>query len=285
MASYLIADSGSTKTDWCLLRKGKKNVYFKTEGINPYLQSREHIQNTLENELPWNKAIYPLDAIYYFGAGASTKEKQAFLANILKQHFSTKKAEVQGDMMAAAKALCGKQKGIVCILGTGSAACYYDGQKIKKQLPSLGYIAGDEGSGNYMGKKILQHYAYDVFDSTLKTCFEKYFGSNISLIINKLYHESFPNRYLATFVQLLKDNRGHYIVENIIEDCLSDFLQYHVLQYPESRKTPVFFSGSIAYEFADTLTLLCKQYELKIGKIEKSPIGNLIKYYKNLIKE
>ena len=283
MASYLIADSGSTKTDWCLLRKGKKPVRFSTQGINPYMQSKEAIQEMLAAELPWDNDKYQADILHYYGAGAANPEKQVFLVKLLKQHFHIKKTEVQGDIMAAAKALCGSNKGIVCILGTGSASCYYNGKAVKDQRPSLGYIAGDEGGGNYMGKRILQYYAYGTFDAELRMAFEMRFGDDIRQIINKLYHEPNPNRYLASFVTLLKENRGHYMVENIIEDCLNDFFHTSILKHRNSWNLPLYFSGSVAYEFKDVLQNLCGQYELEIGKVEKSPMEGMIRYYKELV--
>ena len=284
MASYLVADSGSTKTDWCLLKKGKKPVRFSTAGINPYLQSKEAIVAMLQKELPWDNNKYKADQLSYFGAGAANPEKQVFLCDILIAHFGIKKTEVQGDMMAAARALCGVKPGVVCILGTGSASCYYNGKKIKEQRPSLGYIAGDEGGGNYMGKRILQYYAYGTFDSELKMGFEMRFGNDIRQIINTLYHQPNPNRYLASFVTLLKENRGHYMVENIIEDCLNDFFHTSILKHRNTWNLPLYFSGSVAYEFRDILESLCGQYELEIGDVIKSPMDGLIKYYKGLMK-
>jgi N-acetylglucosamine kinase-like BadF-type ATPase len=283
MASFLIADSGSTKTDWCLLRKGKKPVRFSTQGINPYLQGRDAILAMLKKELPWNNEKYKADSINYFGAGAANPEKQVFLKEILTTHFGIKKVDVQGDIVAAARALCGTKKGIVCILGTGSASCFYNGKTIKEQRPSLGYIAGDEGGGNYMGKRILQYYAYGTFDAELKAHFEMRFGDDVRHIINKLYHEPNPNRYLASFVTLLKENRGHYMVENIIEDCLNEFFHSSILKHRHSWNMPLYFSGSVAYEFRDVLENLCAQYELQIGKVIKSPMDGLIQYYKELV--
>ena len=283
MASYLIADSGSTKTDWCLLKKGKKPVRFSTQGINPYLQTKEAITEMLKKELPWDNDKYKADRFSYFGAGAANPEKQVFLEAILTDHFGIKKTEVAGDMVAAARALCGDKKGIVCILGTGSASCYYNGKKIKEQRPSLGYIAGDEGGGNYMGKRILQYYAYGTFDAELKAGFEMRFGNDIREIINTLYHQPNPNRYLASFVTLLKDNRGHYMVENIVEDCLNDFFHTSILKHRNSWNLPLYFSGSVAFEFRDVLQNLCAQYELEIGDVIKSPMDGLIKYYKTLL--
>jgi glucosamine kinase len=283
MSSFLIADSGSTKTDWCLLRTGKRPVRFSTQGINPYLQSKDAIKQMLLAELPWDNTKYKADHMAYFGAGAANPEKQLFLHDILKSHFGIKKVEVQGDMMAAARALCGKEKGVVCILGTGSASCYYNGKMIKDQSPSLGYIAGDEGGGNYMGKRILQYYAYGTFDDELRMSFEMRFGDDMKKIINTLYHQPNPNRYLASFVTLLKENRGHYMVENIIEDCLNDFFHTSILKHRNTWNLPLYFSGSVAFEFKDLLGSLCQQYELEIGQVIKSPMDGLIKYYKAML--
>ena len=283
MPSFLVADSGSTKTDWCLLRKGKKPVRFFTQGINPYLQGEAVIREMLANELPWDNGKYKATQLAYFGAGARNAEKQVFLHRILSDHFGIASVEVNPDMLAAARALCGAEKGIVCILGTGSGSCYYNGSVIEDEKPSLGYIAGDEGGGNYMGKRILQYYAYDTFDAELKMGFEMRFGSDIRTIINTLYHQPNPNRYLASFVSLLKDNRGHYMVENIIEDCLNDFFHTSVLKHRNTWNLPLYFSGSVAFEFKDVLESLCHQYELEIGNVIKSPMDGLIAYYNSLL--
>lgn len=278
--SFLVVDSGSTKTDWCLLRKNKKPVHFTTPGINPFLQSPESIAIMLSDELPTEKLDAKPEAIFYYGAGAASKPKQVLMQDILKKHFSVKNISVQSDMMAAAHSLCGDKKGIVCILGTGSSSCYYDGEKIRERQPSLGYIAGDEGSGNHMGKRVLQYYSYGTFDQQLMMDFEMRFGADISEIISKLYHQPYPNRFLATFVALLKENRGHYMVENIIEDCLNDFFQCNILKYRQSWKKPLFFSGSVAYLFSDVIKNLCDQYELEAGDIIQSPMEGLLSYYK-----
>jgi N-acetylglucosamine kinase-like BadF-type ATPase len=279
----LLVESGSTKTDWCLLTKGKETVYFKTSGINPYLQEPDEISSLLNKELTLNANEYQIDKISYYGAGAGNKIKQQELASILKNHFRVENIEVQCDMLAAARSMCGSSEGIVCILGTGSNSCCYDGKQITEKQVSLGYIAGDEGSGNYMGKRVLQYYAYHTFDEELQMAFEQHFGKDMSGIVNRLYHEPFPNRYLATFVQLLKENRGHYMVENIIEDSLNEFFYHHILKYRKSLSMPVYFAGSVACEFEDVILTLCQQYELQLGKIEKSPIQGLIKFHQELL--
>ncbi len=280
MPSILVVESGSTKTDWCLLAKGKKALHFSTAGINPHLQTKENILQLLQTELRWNKKKHHADKIVYYGAGAGSTAKQKLIAGVLKKHFGIDKIEVNGDMMAAARALCGTNKGMVSILGTGSNCCYYNGNKIAEQKPSLGFIAGDEGSGNYIGKRVLQYYAYNTFDAELKLAFEQLFGNDVQAIINKLYAEPFPNRYLAGFVKLLIDTRGHYMTENIIEDCLNDFFHHHILKYRNSWKLPLYFTGSVAYEFRDVIENLCNQYELELGTIAKSPMDGLMAYHK-----
>lgn len=279
MSSLLLVESGSTKTDWCFIQKGKKNTFFKTAGINPNLQKSEDIVSILDNELKWNKKIQP-GAVIYYGAGTGNEIKRKELKHILTKYFATKNVDVNTDLMAAAKALCGNTAGIVCILGTGSNSCYYNGKTIKDRKPSLGYIAGDEGSGNYMGKRVLQYYAYNTFDTELTLSFEQHFGNDINKIIYQLYHEPFPNRYLAGFTRVLMENRGHFMVENIVEDCLNDFFHSHILKYRQSWKLPINFTGTIAYRFRDVIEYLCDQYELEYGRILQSPIESLVQYHK-----
>ena len=278
--SLLLAESGSTKTDWCLLRPDSRVVRFKTAGINPYLQTPQAISHMLSEELSWNKSKYQADAITFYGAGAGNTANQKIVQDALQHFFGVEKIGVQSDMMAAAHALCGDDKGVVCILGTGSNSCYYDGKKITQQRASLGYVAGDEGSGNYMGKRVLQYYAYHTFDDQLHAHFEMLYGSDLNKMLHHIYREPFPNRYLAGFVQLLADNRGHFMVENIVEDCLDDFFHHHILKYRESWKGPIHFTGSVAWLFKDVIENLCHQYELELGTIAQSPMEGLIRYHK-----
>lgn len=280
MSTVLLVESGSTKTDWCLLKKSGKPLHTQTSGINPHLQSGEAIAGLLKNELDAKYTRLHIDSIVYYGAGAGSDLKQKELSSILGKFFNVKKIEVASDMLAAARALCADKKGIVSILGTGSNSCYYNGKKITEQQPSLGFIAGDEGSGNHIGKRILQYYAYRTFDTELMLAFEQLYGTDIKAIVHKLYNEPFPNRYLAAFVQLAAQYRGHYMIENILEDCINDFFRHHILKYRQSWKLPLYFAGSVAYEFSDVIEALCQQYELELGTVVKSPMDGLIMYHK-----
>lgn len=276
MPTKLIAESGSTKTDWVVMKKGKVQHQFKTEGINPYLQSSADIIARLEADCKLDTKI---DEVYFYGAGVHSKTNKQIVATALASFFEAKKVEVESDMLAAARGLSKDKKGMICILGTGCNACFYDGKKIKDQLPSLGYIAGDEGSGNHMGKRILQYYAYNTFDIELKMYFEEHFGNDMVQIIDRMYKQPFPNRYLAGFVALLVANRGHFMVENIIEDSFNDFFHQHLFKYRQSWKSPIYFTGSIAFLFADVLENLCAQYEFELGRIIQNPLEGLIEYH------
>ena len=282
MPSLLLAESGSTKTDWRLLKAGKVIAQYKTGGINPYLQSEADLKTLLATELPADLTLPKSGSIAFYGAGLSAPEKQAALSSILSAHFGIKAVEVGSDMLGAARGLCGSEKGVVCILGTGSNSCYYDGNAIADQHASLGYIAGDEGSGNYLGKRVLQYYAYKTFDETLMAYFEAEWGSDLPNILSNLYQKPFPNRYLAGFVKLLIDNRGHYMVENILEDVFTEFLRIHIFKYRQSWQGPVHFAGSVAAQFRDVLSEVCEYAEVEVGEVIAHPIDALVKYHTQL---
>ena len=165
-------------------------------------------------------------------------------------------------------------------MGTGSNSCFFNGKKIVKNSPGLGYVLGDEGSGAYLGKKVLQYYLYQTFDEDLLSRFEKQFNTNKTEILDAVYKKPLANRYLATFNNFLVDNRGHYMVENIIEDALNDFFFTHLPKYTESWTLPINFVGSVAHGYKDVLKELCNVYELELGIILKKPMEGLINFHK-----
>lgn len=276
MSQLLIADGGSTKTHWCLLSGKEATRCFNTGGINPYLQSDQEILALLEDEM--SDVAIKATEICFYGAGAGHPSQQEKLAGVLKKFFDAP-VTVAGDMLGAARALCQQEGGVVGILGTGSNACFYDGEKIAAQQISLGYLAGDEGSGNQLGRRVFQYYAYNTFDEELKAAFETLYGTDVPAMLRQLYQQPFPNRMLAGFVPLLAQNRGHYMVENILEDCFHDFFRQHILKLRESWKYPIHFCGSVAFEFKDVLLDLCQQFELTPGDVIKDPMAGLMQYH------
>jgi N-acetylglucosamine kinase-like BadF-type ATPase len=188
---------------------------------------------------------------------------------------------VHTDLMGAARAVCGNEKGIACILGTGSNSCYYNGKNIVKNSPGIGYVLGDEASGAYLGKKVVQYYLYSTFDEDLRARFDAKFVTTASEILDNVYKKPLPNRYLASFALFLAENRGHYMIENIIEDGLNDFFFQHLCKYNEIWKYPVHFVGSVAWGFKDVLAQLCHSYEFELGTVLKNPMEGLVKYHKS----
>ncbi|HVZ24677.1 MAG TPA: hypothetical protein VG842_01395, partial [Sediminibacterium sp.] len=278
MPGLLIADSGATKCEWRLM-SGEKQITVITQGISPYFLKTPDIISLLQQELLPRLKKASISEIHFYGTGLSNPHNVTMVRKALKQVFPGADIEVQTDLLAAARALCGREKGIACILGTGSNSCYYNGKRIVKNSPGIGYILGDEGSGAYLGKKVVQYYLYKTFDEELTARFEKKFQASPVEILDHVYKQPLANRYLASFAIFLAENRGHYMIENIIEDGLNDFFFAHLYKYRESWTTPIHFIGSIAFGFRDVLKELCHTYELELGKVIKTPMKGLLAYH------
>ncbi len=278
MAIKLIADSGATKCEWCLVNNGKKKTII-TQGISPYFLNAVQILALLEIELLPKIKNINIEEVHYYGTGLSNPNNVKTMKSCLKKLFPTAIINAEHDLLAAARALCGKEKGIACILGTGSNSCYYNGKKILKNSPGLGYILGDEGSGAYLGKKVIQYYLYNTFDEDLMGRFNKRFNVTKDQILNSVYKEPLANRYLANYTIFLAENRDHFMIENIIEDGLNDFFFNHLYKYTETWTQPLHFVGSVAFGFKDVLKDLCNSYELELGKVLQKPMQGLIEYH------
>lgn len=280
MPVQLIADSGATKCEWCLVNNGEKKTFFTT-GISPYFLDKNQIVELLQKKLLPQLEKAEVNELFFYGTGLGNLNNISIINEALKELFPSAKVEAETDLMAAARALCGNEKGMVCILGTGSNSCYFDGKRLIKNTPSLGFILGDEGSGADLGKRVLQHYLNNIFDDDLKARFDALFVTNQMEILENIYKKPFPNRYLAGFAKFLSENRGHFMVENILEDCLNDFFLNQLCKYSESLTLPVNFTGSIAFSFKDVLQELCDRYGCKLGLVLKNPMQGLVKYHNN----
>jgi glucosamine kinase len=274
----LIADSGATKAEWCLVNGGKTKTIF-TQGISPYFLNTAQITELLKKELIPGLKNIAINEVFYYGTGCANTENAKSVKKAIQKVISGARVTVTHDLMAAARALCGRKKGIACILGTGSNSCYYDGKKITKNSPGLGYVLGDEGSGAYLGKKVIQYYLYGTFDDELRGRFDLTYTTNKAEILENVYKKPLPNRYLAGFARFLAENRGHYMIENIIEDGINDFFFTHLCKYNEAWKYPISFAGGVAFGFKDVLQELCNSYEFELGKIMKNPMEGLLEYH------
>jgi len=278
MPAILIADSGSTKCEWCLLENGKKKTVL-TPAMSPYFVSGEEMIQILNKQLMPKIKNTKVDALYFYGTGLGNPANVAIMKKVFKQLFPKTKTEINTDLLGIARASCGKNKGIACILGTGSNACYYNGKKIVNISPGLGYVLGDEGSGAYLGKKVIQYFLYKTFDEDLMNRFQKKYGETHASILENVYKKPLANRYLANFALFLAENRGHFMIENIIEDGLNDFFFTHLYKFKESWTQPIHFVGSVGFGFRDVLKELCNSYELELGKVLKTPMPGLVAYH------
>ena len=280
MSTYLIADSGATNCQWTLVQN-KKRQSVRTIGISPYFLSTESMIEILQKAFAKKIKSEQIEAVYFYGTGLSNPSNVTSLKKALKAVFPKAKLDIQTDLVAAARATCQQQKGIACIIGTGSNTGFYNGKKITKNSPGLGYVLGDEGSGAYLGKKVLQYFLYQTFDEELMLSFQKKYNLNKSDILNKIYREPLPNRYLASFATFLSEHRGHYMIENIIEDGINDFFYTHLNKLNESWLHPIHFVGSVAFAFKDVIKQLALVYEMELGTIIKSPMQGLIEYHQS----
>jgi N-acetylglucosamine kinase-like BadF-type ATPase len=276
--NILIADSGATKAEWSLVGGGKTKT-ISTQGISPYFLDTKQISELLQKELMPKLKGQRIDEVYYYGTGCANPANARSVAKAIKTQLPHASIDVTHDLLAAARALCGHEKGIACILGTGSNSCFYNGKKMVKNSPGLGYVLGDEGSGAYLGKKVLQYYLYGTFDDELRGRFDLTYMTNTTEILENVYKKPLPNRYLAGFAKFLAENRGHFMIENIIEDGLNDFFFNHLCKYREIWQMPVNFVGGVAYGFRDVLQELCNAYEFQLGTVLKKPMSGLIEYH------
>jgi N-acetylglucosamine kinase-like BadF-type ATPase len=275
----LIADSGATKTEWRLVGKGSFKSFF-TVGLSPYHMNRVQIRETLLKAFPKSLLKKEIGSIHYYGTGCKTNANANIVKKALEDLFPDAAVHVTHDLMGAAIATSGNKPGIACILGTGSNSCTFNGKKILLNSPGLGYILGDEGSGAYLGRKVVQHFLYGTFDAPLMKSFKDHFKTDKNEILQKVYKEPFANRYLASFTVFLSMHRGHFIIENIIEDGLRDFFEQHLGSYPQRFTFPIHFVGSIAFYFKDKIAELCHDFGFKLGVVIKQPMDGLVAYHK-----
>lgn len=280
MKYYLIADSGSTKTDWVLLSPKGIEKQVKTIGFNPYFQTKDVIVAEL------SKALFPfikddlahIEKIIYYGAGCSNTDNCYLLESSIRSVFKVENISVNHDLLAAARALCGNERGIACILGTGSNSCLYNGQEVVENIPSVGYLFGDHGSGACIGKQLIQDYFNETLPADLTKSFEEH-GYTREVILDNLYKRSMPSRYLASTSLFLGKNRGHQYVEQLLTDCFTSFFQYQISKYTNAKSLKVHFVGSIAHYYQDILKSVATSEGYWMGNIIQSPVEGLIAYH------
>ena len=274
--SILIVDAGSTKTDWIALENGTVTHHVTTRGFNPNYADPKALPEILK-ELPADLPV--MEAVYYYGSGCGTEANQNMVRCCLKASFKKAEIHVTHDLMAVCHAVLGHDKGIACILGTGANSCLYDGNDITERAVSLGYLLGDEGSGCYIGRKLVRAYFYDLMPLELKLSFHLAYHLEINEFIKRVYHEPEASKYLAGFTKFAGEHLAHPYIQKLIKDSFSDFIQAFVLRYTDCRSLTVNFVGSVAFAFQDLLRESLEAEGLILGKVMQSPAEGLIQMY------
>lgn len=275
-----IVDSGSTKSDWIILDDFKK-VFLKTEtiGFNPNFISRELIVPEIQSNTSLATVKNSIKKIYFYGSGCGVQQNCDTIIEELGRVFTQAEIIVKEDLTAAAYAAYRGKPAIVCILGTGSNSCYFDGENIRIQLPSLGFLVGDEGSGSAIGKQLVRRFFMQKLPEDLSVEFEKTYNLTVEETLKNMYHTTRPNAFLADFNKFVVERKDHPYFQKMVFEEMLNFFDYQVLPYKESNDAEVNFIGSIAYYYEDIVRSAAAELNLEVGQIVQKPIESLVDYH------
>ena len=278
----VVADMGSTKTDWSFVDTDKNIVKVSTKGFNPYFYSTEEIIVLLKSE--FSKQTFNLNEItnvYFYGSGCSSKDKQRIVKNALLPFFPKAELFISHELLASARAVCGKNKGIACILGTGANTCLFDGENIIANNPSLGFLLGDEGSGGDLGRELIKYYQYGELPKEIEEKFELQYNMNRQKLLDEVYSTKHPNAYCAAYSTFVNENKSNPVIKQMIEERMEEFFKRHVSKYEGHQNIPIHFVGSIAHYFEENLKTVAQKFGCSVGVIVKNPVNLLIAYHTN----
>lgn len=283
----LIADSGSTKVHWCLMAANGHTAEFITDGINPLFQTSDAMRNSICNQLLPQMASMlwagTVSHVFFYGAGC-TPEKSPFVEKAIESVFKKAKVFVASDMLGATRGLLGHEKGVACILGTGSNSCLYDGEQIIKNVPSLGFILGDEGSAATLGKRLVSDLLKNQLGDDLKERFLSQYAINQADVIEHVYRQPFPNRWLANLARFCAENIDDPRIHDLVYDHFAQFVKRNISQYytteEQKQSMPVGFVGSIAFYYRPVLEQVMNDYGFRVGQILQDPIPGLVEYHR-----
>ncbi|RYF22108.1 MAG: N-acetylglucosamine kinase [Flavobacteriales bacterium] len=273
----LVADSGSSKTDWMAYKDGE-TLTFNTQGINPYFTNANDVGRIIAKNKDLAAYANEVKEIYFFGAGCSSPDKHEIISNGLSSIFTKAYISIDHDLIGSAYATCGNKKGLSCILGTGSNICFYDGENVHDGKYGLGYVLGDEGSGSYFGKKVLTAYLYGTMPAELRELFAKQFEVDKETVISNVYQKPFPNSYLASFSRFLYGQKAHPFVQKMLKEGFQEFIDTNVKDYKSYKTLESNFVGSIAFYYQDELKATFAENGIKVGKILQKPITGIFDF-------
>ena len=275
----LIAESGSTKTDWVLIDESNKKHYFKTIGFNPFFHTSDFIISTIslnKDLIAFSKAITKL---YFYGAGCSSEKMNNVVLSALKSLFPNAYSTVDHDLKACALATYEGVPSISCILGTGSNSCFFDGKTIREEVPAIAYVLGDEGSGAFYGKQLLKDYLYNRLPIEIKNDLETKWEISKDKIFDNVYMKPHANVYLASFMKFISTFKDHPYVITMVKEGMDEFVKTHVCCYPESKNVKTHFIGSISKIYEKELKYAADKNGIILGNIIRKPVENLVDYH------
>lgn len=275
----LIADSGGSKIDWRILSEDGKIDQAKGPGFNPYYQPPSDLQKSIEENLLMRLSGH-VNQVFYYGTGVSSPENVAIVSGILTNYFEGASVEINLDLLGAARSLCGEEEGIACILGTGSNSCSYDGREITKNIASLGWILGDEGSGAYMGKQIVHDYIRKEMPEKLAEQFKARFPLNREEILSKIYQQSRPAAFLGGFTRFIFQHINEPYCYQMVYNGFKSFFEKNVIPYDNYRNLKVHFTGGVAFYFSNILRQVATDMGISVKNISETPIAGLTLFHK-----
>lgn len=276
---HIIADSGSSKTEWVLCQNDKIITRFETIGFNPYYYTSDVLQNIVDTQLFPSVVGLEITQIYFYGSGCSSEQNQKVIIDALKPGFRNTSIHIFHDLLGATRSLFGKSEGIGGILGTGSNSGLYDGQTVTHNVPSLGYFFGDDGSGSNLGKRLINDYLKDEIPIEIKKEFDHQFNYSFDFILSQIYAEGNPVKFFASLSHFIHEHIKEKYFKNLVSKAFTDFFSLNICKYPNYKTMPLKFIGSIAFVYADILKDVANSFDCEIIAIEKAPMDGLIKYH------
>lgn len=275
----IIVDSGSSKADWRVVEGHQDVLSVSTKGFNPVFHSDEVIYQEVANAFEPQIAVNDVQQIYFYCAGCWDLKRKGVIKKALDRVFPQANIEIEHDLLGAARAACGHEPGITCILGTGSNSCLYDGTDVIDNITNLGFLLGDEGSGTFLGKALIRAYFYREMPRDLLEEFEAFTPGGKSSILDKVYGKETPNVYLASFVPFFSKHRNHPLIAKILYESFAIFIDRHVRKYQNHNNLPIHFIGSVAYHFQNILKIVLEERSMQAGTFIQKPIDNLVAFH------
>lgn len=275
----IIVDSGSTKADWQVINTDGSRELHTTMGFNPFFHDEDRIETELKKSFVKDVNVVEAKKIYFYGAGCSDKMRCEIVKRGLERIFvNAETIAVEHDLLGSARATCGNEAGIACIIGTGSNTCLYDGKDVIDNVSNLGYLLGDEGSGSHLGKLLIRAYFYRELSDDMIEFFHEEYGNNKRVILNKIYGDS-PNVYLASFARFFSKHKSHFYIQKLANEAFAELTRRHILKYNGCNNIPIHFVGSVAYHFQDILKTTLEEHNLSLGVVIQKPIDALVDFH------